>query len=231
MLAQKLALRLGLSLSVVLFNLPAFATSIVVDVHTSPITNISSEILAFDFISGLGPHLPNTVTISDFTTDGQLGTPGPNTGNVTGSLPGPVTLSTTGFSFFNEYLNGITLKTDFSFQLDATTFGPGPLAFPDSFSLFVLDPLTNQSVFSTSDPTGSDALMVFSIDGSSAGALNIYSGAGFTVTALVPEPSTVLLTGSGILLFFLMLKIDRAQPALWPRPAMPSSVDPALFGD
>lgn len=204
MSSRKFLVSLGVGLLILAFNVAASATSIQVNIQVSPITNLASEVLAFDFTPGGGP-LANTVTISNFVTDGTLGSAGPNSGNVTGTLPGAVTLSTAGLgsSSLNEYLTGIALGTNFSFQLDATNNAPGASSFPDAFSLFILDPTFLQPVFTTSDPSGSsNALMLFNIDGTSQGALSVYTGEGFKATASVPEPGTLSLVGVGILFLF-----------------------------
>src|SRR5580704_613388 len=88
-----------------------------VTVDTSAFLGTSAQ-LAFDLIYGGGPS--NTVTVSDFSTDGTLGAVFPS-GSVSGTLPGTVTLADSSLSFFNEYLTGLTLGTAFSFALDATT--------------------------------------------------------------------------------------------------------------
>ena len=182
----------------------AFATSENVNVDTSLISGTPAQ-LAFDFIYGGGPS-SNTATISAFSTTGTLGTNGPNSGNVTGTLPGTVSLSTASASFFNEYLTDITLGTNFSFQLGATTNAPGPGSLPDAFSLFVLDPTTGLPLFTTTDPTGADSLLTLNIDGSPQGVLSVFSAPGgesVVTTSAVPEPGTMLLMGTG--LAFLMM--------------------------
>jgi hypothetical protein len=95
-----------------------------VNVNTTALAGTQVDI-AFDFIDGGPPSNDNTVTLSNFLTDGTLGAVSPS-GGVSGNLPGTVTL--TDPTFFNEYLTGITLGTDFSFQLDATTNRPAPFA-------------------------------------------------------------------------------------------------------
>jgi hypothetical protein len=181
----------------------AFA-DLFVNVNTSPISGTSAQ-LAFDFIYGGGPS-SNTATILDFSTTGTLGTNGPNSGDVTGTLPGGVSLSTAGGSFFNEYLTDITLGTTFSFQLDATTNAPGVGSLPDAFSFFLLDPNTGLPLFTTTDPSGADSLLTFNIDGSSQGALSVFSAPGgesvVSVTS-VPEPCALLLIGTVLALLLL----------------------------
>jgi len=207
---------LTVSLIIALGGAPALATSYTIDVNTTSLSGTSAD-LAFDFLYG-GGTLFNTITLSGFTTDGTLGTDGPNSGNVTGTLPGPVTLSTTGGSFFNEYLTGLILGTDFSFQLDATANGPDTSSLPDAFSLFILDSTASYSLVSTNDPTGSDALLVFNIDGTAQGAMSTYStpedevvvtAENATPPTSVPEPSSLLLVGSG--LGFLVVFARRCQ--------------------
>jgi hypothetical protein len=203
----------------------AFATDIDINVNTSQISGTSAQ-LAFDFIYGGGAS-SNTVTILDFSTTGTLDINGPNSGNVTGTLPGGVSLSTAGGSFFNEYLTDITIGNNVSFQFDATTNAPGVGSLPDAFSLFILDPNTGLPLFTTTDPTGADSLLTLNIDGSAQGALSTFSAPGgeAVVTAttapgpgtLVPEPGTLLLLGSGWACLFLSRRqgqsADRVRPA------------------
>jgi hypothetical protein len=190
-------------LCLTLFLTPAslFADSVyIVNVNTSSLAGNSAQ-LAFDFIDGGPPS--NTITLSNFSTNGTLGSNSPS-GGVSGSLPGTVTLTDT--SFFNEYLTNITLGTSFSFLLDATTNGPDASSIPDAFSLFLLDPVTGLPLFTTIDPTGSNSLLTLNIDGSSNGALGVFTlpGDGAVVTATpfststVPEPGTFFLLVSGL---------------------------------
>jgi PEP-CTERM motif-containing protein len=173
-------------------------------VNTTPLVGSGAQ-LAFDFIDGGAPA--NTVTISDFATNGILGS-FTTIGSVTGNLPGTLTLADrliiggSSFpSFFNEYLHNITLGTTLSFLLDATTNGPSGASSPDSFSFFLLNPITNLSLVSTSDPTGSNALFVLDTDGSPQGLLSVYSVSGGQTSAAVtavPEPRSLLLMLFGL---------------------------------
>jgi hypothetical protein len=168
-----------------------------VTVDTSAFLGTSAQ-LAFDLIYGGGPS--NTVTISDFSTDGTLGAVFPS-GSVSGTLPGTVTLADSSLSFFNEYLTGLTLGTAFSFALDATTNGPNSLSSPDALSVFLLDPNTGFPLLTTSDPTLSDSLFTLNIDGASEGDLGVYTSAviatpGSGSPSPVPEPrASILLAG------------------------------------
>jgi hypothetical protein len=184
---------------------PAFADSVYsVDVDTSSLSDTSAQ-LAFDLIYGGGPS--NTVTISDFSTDGTLGTVFP-TGLVSGTLPGAVTLTDSSLSFFNEYLTDLTLGTAFSFTLDATTNGPDSISVPDALSVFLLDRTSGLPLFTTSDPTGSDSLFILNIDGTPRGDLGVYTA---TVAATadsgspspVPEPKSELLVVSLLALLII----------------------------
>lgn len=175
-----------------------------VTVDTTPLAATQMQ-LAFDFIDGGLPS--NTVTASAFTTNGSLGVSSVS-GGVNGMLPGTVALTDT--SFFNEYLQLITLGTSLSFVLDATTLGPDLGSAPDSFSFFLLDPSTGFPL-ATDDPTGAGALLTLDIGGSATGVLRIFStlGGEAIVTAVpvipmpVPEPGTLLLLGSGLMGFLI----------------------------
>jgi hypothetical protein len=156
--------------------------------------------LILDLTSGGGPS-SNTITISDFMTDGTLGTTS-NTGLVTGTLPGTVTLMDNPISsFFNEYSTGFTFGTSISFVLDATTNGPGPGSSPDEFALFFLDSSDVNSLINTSDPTGADSLLLLDANGGSAGSPTVFtvsgpanvSGSMTPELSTVPEPSSFLL--------------------------------------
>ena len=143
--------------------------------------------LAFDLVSG--GSFGNSATISDFVTNGIPTVNGPNSGAVFGALPGTVTLSDS--SFFNEYLEGITLGSTVSFQLDVTSHAPTGGALPDTFSLFVLDSSAASSLLTTTDPSGADALVSIQINGSASGILGVYTATpGVMATVTPAQPST-----------------------------------------
>ena len=129
--------------------------------------------LTVDFISGGGTQT-NSVSILDFATDGTLVPGGVNSGSVTGTLPGTVTL--TNASFFNELQQGVTLGNTISFQVDATTNAPTGSSLPDTLSVFLLDPTASYSLTNTNDPTGSDSLLTLQIVGTSGGSVASYGG-------------------------------------------------------
>ena len=93
---------LGAMISLAIVAEAAQADSIYdVTIDTSGLSGQDAT-LAFDFIAGGGAQ-NNSVDISKFTSDGVLGAAGPDSGTVSGSLPGGVTLTTAnGTSFFNE---------------------------------------------------------------------------------------------------------------------------------
>ncbi len=179
----------------------------------------SGSILAFDFIGGGGTQ-SNAVSIASFSTDGTLipaATSGAvNSGSVSGTLPGNVTL--TNASFFNEYQQGITVGSTITFQLDATTNAPTGSSVPDGFSLFFLDPAAANSLLTTTDPTGANSLFTLQIDGSPNGVLGVYDSlptVAVTITAApVPIPGTFGLfigglAGIGFLGFRKRLTVEK----------------------
>lgn len=174
---------------------PASANTLTVTIGTAPLSGTSAT-LAFDFIDGDG-IANNSVSISEFQSDATLGSP-VTTGDVSGTLPGPVTLSDT--QFFNELLVPLTLGTSISFNLDYTNLAGSP---PDSFSLFLLDPAAINSLVST-DLTG-NALLQIQMDGTSTNvslASNIAPELTIStnsVTTPVPEPPSGALLGMGCL--------------------------------
>jgi hypothetical protein len=152
-----------------------------VTINTSNLSGTGAT-LTFDFLAGGGTQ-SNSVTISDFSTNGTLMSGGANSGSVSGSLASTATL--TNASFFNELQQGITLGSTISFQVDLTTNAPSGGSLPDAFSLFLLDPTASYSLTNTGDPTGSDSLLTAQIDGSSSGIVGVYSGSGPSVPVTV----------------------------------------------
>lgn len=158
--------------------------------------------LAFDFIGGDG-NIHNSVIVSNFFTDGSLGSP-TNMGDVTGILPATSTLQST--SFFNEILQPIALGNAIGFDLNISEFIDAGATLPDALSVFLLDG-NNQPLFNTTDPTGANALFVVNIDGSTPGGLNVYTATPDTSSPMVwsvstiPEPSVLQLSVAGLIGF------------------------------
>ena len=136
---------------------PVLASSILVTVDTSALAGTTTD-LAFDLVDGGSPA--NTVTVSKFTTDGVLGVSS-SKGSVTGTFPGSVTLSDA--SFFSEYLQTETLGKSLSFVIDTTGLAPAGASLPDGFSFFFLDHTSGKPLFTTSHPTGANALLLLNI--------------------------------------------------------------------
>jgi hypothetical protein len=198
-----------LVLAALFVAIPAYASPILVTVDTSALAGTQAD-LAFDLIDG-GPP-PNTVTLSGFTTDGTLGASS-STGDVTGAFPGTVTLADT--SFFNEYLQNETLGTTFQFILDSTNLPADLTSFPDGFALFLLDHATGLSLVTTSDPTGADALFLWSLGTTTAPDLYSSDTVHVTIGPVnpAPEPSTLSLAMIGIagLILFSAFGLWRAR--------------------
>lgn len=175
----------------------ARGTTIDVTIDSSFLNGVPA-VLAFDFIDGGQPD--NTVALSSLTSDGTPGATS-TTGNVTGS--GPWAFSDAGGSLFNELLVAFNpMGTSLSFSFTTTDNTPSPGSLPDAFSMFVLDSAAISTVIATNDPTGADALFLFSI-GQGAGGISVYAPTqiGFSVSAAPPRtapepPLAALLLGA-----------------------------------
>jgi len=180
-------------------NATATALNFIVDTSHLAGTGV---LLSFDLI---GNGIPaNRAVINAFKTGAPFGASSA-TGNVIGTLPLPVTLDDNG-NFFNETSVLIpALANDISFTITTTDNGPVTAATPDALSLFLLDPASGMPLFSTNDPTGSDALFLLNIDGSVGGDLRLYAATSNEVllsavpaAVALPEPSTLPLALLGL---------------------------------
>jgi opacity protein-like surface antigen len=195
------------------------------NIDTSSIAGTTGYIeLQFANGGAFGLQQEATATVSGFSSDGHFTETDPHglvdfpgfpnvTGDVTGALPGVVTM--TGVTTnFDDYLQGFTFGQSFSFSLmlsgpavdDSKCVG-GACSLPGfSLDLFALD---GSGFLLTGDPTGANgpdftlAQVQVNADGSSTPI--VYPGpnggaAALTVTA-VPEPSAwaLMLTGFGAL--------------------------------
>ncbi|WP_347985873.1 NF038129 family PEP-CTERM protein [Methylomonas sp. AM2-LC] len=186
----------------------AHATQIVTDIITTPYIGTNAE-LVFDFVAGDG-NLSNSITLSGFTTDGDLSSANPTTqGDVTGSLQSSVVLKNT--QFFNELIQPIKLGNSLTFNFTATENFDPLASVPDSFSIYLLDS-NGSSLFTTTDITTANSLLLFSIDGTASGSLTLNKAssditnpviwkAGVPDTTLVPIPGTFGLFSAAIMAF------------------------------
>jgi hypothetical protein len=174
----------------------------------------SAGSLVFD-LSIEAPPSANHVEIGSFVAPGSVaGLPTTQGGLVAGDLvlpPFNVGFFTEieGGSFFNELsVNFTHFGSNISFQLHLPEFAPAPGNLPDEFALFLLNP-SGLPLFSTSDPTGADALFIIDITGAPGGRLTAFSpttvnGQNINVVAPaptnnpIPEPVTSLLVGTGL---------------------------------
>ncbi|GAB2862011.1 hypothetical protein GCM10027277_33210 [Pseudoduganella ginsengisoli] len=157
----------------------------------------------------------NSVTITGFDAHGPTGTASA-LGGVAGLLPGAVTLRDDTDFFSEASLVIPALSPILAFDL-VTTDNHSPGGSPDSLSLHLLDINALAPLFSTSDPTGSDALFVLALDGSGFGGLSVYSALGGEVIVSaeslqqsVPEPGTFAL----VILGLAMLALRRRMPMI-----------------
>ena len=155
--------------------------------------------IAFDFIDGGAPN--NSVSITESSLVG--GSLDFSSGGIEGSLDSTLILRDS--AFFTEF-STLYSGDVISFAFEASNFGPSGGSLPDSFSVLLLTtdlPLT--SLISTSDPTGANVLLQFSIDGTPNGQLNVFrdTSSGHPpmqiLIGVVPEPSTSLLLALGVL--------------------------------
>lgn len=179
-------------------------------INTTPLNGVTGY-LAFDFISGTPSG--NTATISNFSSDGMLGTL-TESGSATGTIsPGPGVMNDS--QFFNEVLQSFTFGKSVSFELALTTkFAAGNV--PDNFSLYLLD--SGQNPISTSDPTGSDSLLSFDITGEGATPA-VYTSPSATLTitptgtVTIPEPRSFGILMAAMALFLACSSKDAARLA------------------
>jgi hypothetical protein len=166
-----------------------------VQVNTSSLSG-DSGYLDLQFNPGLSPSDPATVTLSGFTGNGTLvpgAALGGNTGDVTGTLPGTVTIGNAGA--YNDYNEGYTFGSFFDLlvTLNLPTVS-GTAASGSSFALGLY-----QSDDATQYLTAAPSLV--EIDLSANGAPTVTSNspdAQVTTATATPEPGSWLLVASGI---------------------------------
>jgi hypothetical protein len=193
----------GLLLLALALPSSAWAFAFNINVDTTGLSGTAAS-LAFDFINGDGVT-NNTAQISNFLTGGSFD---PNLGTLTGDVSGllnsTVTFSDT--SFFNEFLQPITLGNAFQFQLDTTNAFAG--GTPDSFSFFILDS-NGLPLVTTTDGTGANALFALDLTGTGVGNLSVFTPTQtnpttWSVTPVqnIPEPGCLWLMLIGVWCFY-----------------------------
>jgi hypothetical protein len=162
-----------------------------VQVDTSGIVAGTDGYLDFQFDPGNTPYDTGSATLTGFVTDGTLTTALPNLGDVTGTLPGTVTINNTDAT--NDYTPGFTYGSFFDVfvTLDIPTVS-GSAAGGNSFSLDVEDSGNNPLL-------GSFPAVRIDLDATTGDptVTNNSNGAA-TVTAL-PEPASLLLVATGLI--------------------------------
>ncbi|MDS4058455.1 MAG: NF038129 family PEP-CTERM protein [Candidatus Contendobacter sp.] len=184
------------------FTNPASATVLNVAIDTSLLEGTQGQ-LAFDLTDG-DSALNNTVTITNFVTDGTLNSPVVMEGGVSGALPSAVSISDT--NFFNELLQPFIFATFISFTLTLTDNYDTNGSLPDQFALYMVnfDTPIPKPLFTTSDPTGNGALFAVDLgvnDGLPSYQPTTSPAASWSVThaPTVPEPGASILFGTGLL--------------------------------
>ena len=176
----------------------------------------SQAVFALNFVDGDGAS--NQLSAGSFISDGTLGLQSTQ-GNVSGSLASGLIFDDS--AFFNEALIGLTGAGGFAFTFDASSVAPAGGSFADSFSVFAIDALSGLSLVETDDPTGANALLLWVIDGTGGGALQVYRQVSTTLPLSwlvkpaddgggnVPEPATWTLVAAALTGLWLLRSAKR----------------------
>jgi len=159
-------------------------------------TSISGTVgyLDFQFNPGAPPVDAASATLSGFTSDGTLGTPLSNVGDVSGSLPGTVGINNTDVQ--NEYTDGFTFGSFFDVfvNLDIPIIS-GNAQSGDSF-LLTLDDSNFDPLIGEGGSIGQ--LVEIDLDTNGNPTVQNFSPNGEATVALTPEPSSLLLLVTGL---------------------------------
>ena len=165
----------------------AASTSVVINTSVLAPQTVGHEVdIAFDLTTSTA----NTVTISPFSSDAQLGAISlPHFGDVSGALPGTVRLG--GSPNFHEYLQTVTLGSFLAFTFDTTALPVDPSDLPDDFAFFIL---IDGAPFDSGGPGGALLTLDFGIE---SPVLTLFTSATLPIREgtppSVPEPDALLL--------------------------------------
>lgn len=176
-----------------------------ISIDTTSLAGTSAS-LAFDFL-GNSPGFANFVVISNLQTDGSLNPDDASSfGNVAIASDNSATLDSG--AEFSEFFQPLILGNLINFRLDARNDPgavlPGSTDFHNFFTVTLLDGDGINSLVSTTDPLGDDALLQlgFSVETPQSVDLAVYSASGITITATpvsaVPLPATLPLMGIAV---------------------------------
>jgi hypothetical protein len=189
---------------------PASAGPIVytVSVDTSSL-NAASGFLDFQFNPGSGATQSSIAQVLNFT-GGTLGATFPNTGNVSGTLPG--TLTFVNSTALNEYFQAFTFGLNYSFLL--TLSGPavdspnGTSTAGSTFGIGVYNSSQNPMLTNQSAGTGFAGEVDLNLNGTATSTAFPNASSGPSVVTLtpvaVPEPNSLLLLSFGLALLAAM---------------------------
>jgi len=144
--------------------------------------------LDFQFIDGSGTgDGNNTITLSDFDFGGGSvdTTPSFSSGGIDVTT-GPLGVTLTDTSFFNDVEFSLTPGTSFSFMLDYTANSDDPA--PDTFTFAIYDGSGNE--IATTNPNGFDSFIELDLPSGGSGVNVTLSGSapGASVTLNAPVP-------------------------------------------
>jgi len=184
-----------------------------VTVDTSSIAGTSGS-LDFQFNPGALVTQTANLQIEDFTSDGTLGG-SILTGDAVGGLPGTVSLDN--LTGFNDYFAGFTYGSAISFLLNlsgpAVTSPDGISTSGSEFAFSMFSDAGGTLPVLTSDSVNGYALTAgINLDGTATITNNSTQLAVTTPITAAPEPSMLLLLGSGLTsLIFLRRKVNLSR--------------------
>ncbi len=171
-----------------------------VTVNTSALAG-TQGFLDFQFLPGGLDALPAFAAVAMFASfDAVLAPTADRAGDATGTLPGTVTLGNS--QGFNDLFQGITFGSTFSFNLtlSGAALDPGGSALSGTAFSLLLFGADGMTPLVTADPDG--RIVSLQIGPNGAVAVSTFPQVNgppvADVTAAVPEPTTLLLVGAGV---------------------------------